>query len=65
MDAFLRPSEIDERLSLPEGRAESLAKLGKIPAVRLPDGTIRIPASEFNTWLAGQRTKPRAKAVTA
>jgi len=53
---FVRPSEIDKRLALPEGHAEYLAKRGKIPAIKLPDGTIRIPEMEFNDWLAKQRT---------
>lgn len=38
---YLYGSEIDQRLSWPTGRAERLAKRGKLPHVILPDGEIR------------------------
>ncbi len=39
--SFLRPEEIDARLNWALGRAERLARRGKLPHVVLPDGSIR------------------------
>ena len=38
---FLYGDEIDKRLTWPLGRAERLARRGKLPHVVLPDGSIR------------------------
>lgn len=38
---FLYGGEIDKRLTWPLGRAERLARRGKLPHVVLPDGSIR------------------------
>ena len=38
---FLYGEEIDKRLTWPLGRAERLARRGKLPHVVLPDGSIR------------------------
>jgi len=46
---YLKPAEVDQILSLPNGRAARLARKGLIPAVILPDGTIRLPANIIET----------------
>lgn len=38
---FLYPEDIDHRLNWPLGRSERLARRGRLPHVRLPDGSIR------------------------
>lgn len=60
MNLFLHPSEVDKRLQLPAGRALRLARRGKLPAIRLPDGTIRIPEAALEAFLTENRVKPRA-----
>ena len=41
MPDLLTERELDKRLRWPLGRAERLARRGKLPHVVLPDGTIR------------------------
>ncbi len=41
MAKLLLTAEIDRQLSWPLGRAERLARRGKLPHVVLPDGSIR------------------------
>jgi excisionase family DNA binding protein len=60
MSEYLTPDEVDERLKLPRGKAARLARRGKLPACVLPDGTIRFPAEELESFL---RTKDSRKAV--
>lgn len=38
---YLKPQEVDGLLRLPCGRSARLARKGLIPAIILPDGTIR------------------------
>ena len=38
---FLYGEEIDKRLAWPLGKAERLARRGRLPHLRLPDGSIR------------------------
>lgn len=38
---FLYPEDIDRRLTWPLGRAERLARRGRLPHIRLPDGSLR------------------------
>lgn len=38
---FLDSAEVDTRLSWAIGRAERLARRGKLPHIRLPDGSVR------------------------
>ncbi len=40
-------SEIDQRLGWPPGKAERLAKRGKLPHLILPDGSIRFQWQEI------------------
>jgi len=42
---LLKPREVDLIFRYPAGRTQKLAKAGKIPCVRLPDGEFRIPES--------------------
>ena len=39
---YIRPEQVDKLLSLPNGRCARLARRGLIPAIILPDGTIRL-----------------------
>ena len=41
MTALLCGDDIDRRLSWPIGKAERMAKRGKLPHIVLPDGAIR------------------------
>ena len=38
---LLQSADVDRRLAWPIGRAERLARRGRLPHVRLPDGSIR------------------------
>ena len=48
---LLMPSQLDEWLRYPHGRAARLARAGKIPHIKLPDGQIRFDAAAIETWL--------------
>jgi hypothetical protein len=58
--SFLRPEEVDGRLNWPLGRAERLARRGKVPHVVLPDGSIRFEWESIETLL--RRVSPNAPA---
>jgi hypothetical protein len=41
MDSLLCGNEVDRLLKWPLGRADRLARRGRLPHVRLPDGSLR------------------------
>ena len=47
MDSFETPGKVDEALGWPFGRSERLAKLGRLPHYRLPDGSVRFRLDEI------------------
>jgi predicted site-specific integrase-resolvase len=49
---LLKPREVDVLLRYPPGRTAKLARAGRIPCIRLPDGEIRIDADEIKRLLA-------------
>ena len=48
---LLKPREVDLLLRYPPGRTARLARDGRIPCIRLPDGEIRIDADEIRRML--------------
>ena len=48
---LLTPREVDLLLRYPAGRTLRLAKAGRIPCIRLPDGEIRIDMADLETLL--------------
>jgi predicted site-specific integrase-resolvase len=48
---LLTPREVDVLLRYPAGRTLRLAKAGRIPFIRLPDGEIRIDEAELKKVL--------------
>jgi hypothetical protein len=50
---LLKPREVDLIFRYPSGRTLRLAKVGRIPCIRLPDGEIRFEESEIEKLLAG------------
>lgn len=52
MTELLLPSEVDARLRLNPGQARRMARRGQLAGVRLPNGEIRIYASELERILA-------------
>jgi hypothetical protein len=48
---FLYPEDVDVRLNWPLGRAERLARRGRLPYVVLPDGSIRFEWAEIEALL--------------
>jgi len=56
---LLIPAEIDRRLRLPAGKAERLARRGKLPHIVLPGGEIRFDEAEIEQLLT-----PQPKEVT-
>jgi predicted site-specific integrase-resolvase len=51
VNELLIPIEVDRILRYKPGKAERLAKRGKLPHVRLPDGTIRFRESDVEQLL--------------
>jgi len=49
---LLMPRELDRILRYPRGRSLRLAKLGKIPCVRLPDGEVRFRPADLEFLLS-------------
>jgi hypothetical protein len=47
-ETFLLPAEVDQQFRWPIGRAERLARRGKLPHVRAPDGSIRFRESDLD-----------------
>lgn len=54
MDELLTPSEVDAVLRYRSGRAKRLARMGKIPFVRLPDGEIRFKQQDIERIVCGK-----------
>lgn len=59
MRKLLKPTEVDELLRYSAGRTLRLAKAGKIPFIRLPDGAIRFSESEIEMILNKQGRKEK------
>jgi hypothetical protein len=51
MSAYMTPDEVDEELKLPRGKAARLARRRKLPALVLPDGTIRFRSDDLGLFL--------------
>jgi excisionase family DNA binding protein len=54
---LLTPREVDVLLRYPRGRTLRLAKAGRIPCVRLPDGEIRIDEADLEALLRQGKTE--------
>ena len=59
MKAFETPSEVDEAMAWPQGRAEKLARRGFVPHYRLPDGAIRFRMEEVLATATKVHAPPR------
>lgn len=59
---LLYGADVDRRLSWPVGRAERMARRGKLPHVLLPDGAIRFRWSQIVPLIESKfaASKPRA-----
>jgi len=55
MTEFMTPDEVDEWLKLPRGKAARMARKYALPAVILPDGTIRFDPKILTTFLFKDR----------
>jgi hypothetical protein len=58
MTILLTPHDVDRLFRYPSGRAARLAKAGRIPFIRLPDGEIRFDQIEIDKLLASA-TRPK------
>jgi hypothetical protein len=45
---LLLPFELDRVLRYPQGKSERLARQGKLPHIRLPDGSIRFEVNQIS-----------------
>jgi hypothetical protein len=66
MPQFLTPDDVDRLLKLPEGKAARLARRGLLPAIILPDKSIRFEEERLRVFLEGlaaTRGKPGMQAV--
>jgi hypothetical protein len=61
MPELIYPEDVDKRLNWPLGRAERLAKRGRLPHRILPDGSIRFSWPEVSQLI--QRVPVRSTAV--
>lgn len=57
MPTLLTPRDVDRLLVYPPGRAARLARAGKLPHVRLPDGEIRFDQAEIAKLLTSKFEK--------
>jgi predicted site-specific integrase-resolvase len=62
MGTLLKPTELDEKLRYPKGKCARLARLGKLPHVKLPDGQIRFCEDDIERMLKGETAKESAVA---
>jgi hypothetical protein len=60
MTKLIYSEDVDKRLSWPLGRAERLARRGKLPHVVLPDGAIRFSWSEVRQLIHRVARESRA-----
>lgn len=51
MRTLLVAREVDRLLRYPRGRSAKLAKAGKLPHIKLPDGELRFDQSEIDKLL--------------
>jgi hypothetical protein len=51
---LLTPREVDRLLRYPRGRSLRLAKAGRLPCIRLPDGQIRFEETELKAALRAE-----------
>jgi hypothetical protein len=52
MKSLLFPAQVDRILRYPRGRSARLAKAGRFPHIRLPDGEIRFDEEEIAKLIA-------------
>jgi hypothetical protein len=48
---YVTPEDVDRRMDWRPGRAERLARRGKLPHVLLPDGSVRFDWSELESLI--------------
>lgn len=58
MKRLVYPEDVDKRLAWPLGRAERLARRGRLPHVLLPDGSIRFSWSEVRRLIQRVDVEP-------
>lgn len=56
LQQLLIPVEVDRILRYRFGRSERLAKRGKLPHIRLPDGSIRFRQGDVEQMIGGTST---------
>lgn len=62
MRSLLTPIEVDDLLRYPLGKSQRLAKAGKLPHIKLPDGSIRFYPEDIDAILSGhQRTSTQGE----
>jgi hypothetical protein len=52
MRTLLTPRDVDRLFRYPSGRAARLARAGRIPFIRLPDGEIRFDQAEIERLIS-------------
>jgi hypothetical protein len=60
----LYPDDIDTRLNWPAGTAKRLARRGRLPHIRLPDGSIRFEWSEIEPLIQRVPIREQQTGVT-
>jgi len=62
MRKLLTPREVDLYFKYPSGRTARLARAGRIPSIRLPDGEIRIDQATIEKLLSNAAQAERMAA---
>lgn len=58
MQRLVLPRELDLILRYPKGRCLKLAKAGKLPHIKLPDGEIRFDLNQIDQIIAPAQASP-------
>jgi excisionase family DNA binding protein len=61
---LLTAREVAERLGLSTETVLRWVRQGKLPALRLPSGTIRFQQNDLDGWLAERATPSRGVSIT-
>jgi len=57
MTWLLNPRQVSEMLRIPREDVEALAREGRIPHIRLPNGAMRFDPDDIDRWVRGLRRR--------
>jgi len=57
MTWLLNPRQVSEMLRIPREDVEALAREGRIPCIKLPNGAIRFDPDDIDRWVRSLRRR--------